>query len=99
MGEWMRRSYDWSEDVRRLKGPVLLVYGDADMIRPEHAVTFFHLLGGGLLIHGESALARGGDHHSRQAVVMAGNAARLLKEYDIRVLQQGQALFHRSAYG
>ncbi len=48
MGEWMRRSYDWSEEVKRLKGPVMLVYGDADMIRPEHAVSFFQLLGGGL---------------------------------------------------
>jgi hypothetical protein len=28
--------------------PVLLVYGDGDMIRPEHMVTFWHLLGGGL---------------------------------------------------
>ena len=48
MGELMRRPYDWSEDVKRLEGPVMLVYGDADMIRPEHAVSFFHLLGGGL---------------------------------------------------
>jgi len=28
--------------------PVMLVYGDADMIRPEHAVAFYQLLGGGL---------------------------------------------------
>jgi pimeloyl-ACP methyl ester carboxylesterase len=48
MGAWMRQSYDWSEDVKKLKGPVLLVYGDADMIRPEHIVSFYQLLGGGL---------------------------------------------------
>ena len=48
MGELMRAPYDWSEDVKKLKGPVLLVYGDADMIRPEHIVSFYQLLGGGL---------------------------------------------------
>jgi pimeloyl-ACP methyl ester carboxylesterase len=48
MGEWMRTSYDWAEDVKKLKGPVMLVYGDADMIRLDHAVKFYQLLGGGL---------------------------------------------------
>jgi len=47
MGEMMRAPYDWSEDVKKLKGPVMLVYGDADMIRPEHMVQFYKLLGGG----------------------------------------------------
>jgi pimeloyl-ACP methyl ester carboxylesterase len=28
--------------------PVMLVYGDSDMIQPEHIVKFYHLLGGGL---------------------------------------------------
>ena len=28
--------------------PVMLVYGDSDMIRPEHIVKFYQLLGGGL---------------------------------------------------
>jgi hypothetical protein len=27
---------------------VMLVYGDADMIRPEHIARFYQLLGGGL---------------------------------------------------
>lgn len=48
MGELMRTPYDWAEDVKKLKGPVMLVYGDADMIRPEHIVSFYQLLGGGL---------------------------------------------------
>jgi pimeloyl-ACP methyl ester carboxylesterase len=48
MGAWMRQAYDWSEDVKKLRGPVMLVYGDADMIRPEHIVAFYQLLGGGL---------------------------------------------------
>src|SRR5216683_178479 len=48
MGEFMRTPYDWTEDVKKLKGPVLLVYGDADMNRLDHAVRFYQPLGGGL---------------------------------------------------
>jgi pimeloyl-ACP methyl ester carboxylesterase len=48
MGALMRTPYDWSEDVKKLKGPVMLVYGDSDMFRPEHMVQFYQLLGGGL---------------------------------------------------
>src|ERR1044072_7291029 len=44
----MRQPYDWSASVKQLTMPVMLVYGDADMIRPEHIVSFYHLLGGGL---------------------------------------------------
>jgi pimeloyl-ACP methyl ester carboxylesterase len=48
MGELMRTPYDWSADVKTLDMPVMLVYGDADMIRPGHIVDFYQLLGGGL---------------------------------------------------
>jgi pimeloyl-ACP methyl ester carboxylesterase len=48
MGEFMRQPYDWSASVKQLTMPVMLVYGDADMFRPEHVVSFFQLLGGGL---------------------------------------------------
>jgi pimeloyl-ACP methyl ester carboxylesterase len=48
MGAAMREPYDYSEDVKRLSMPVMLVYGDSDMFRPEHIVEFYHLLGGGL---------------------------------------------------
>lgn len=48
MGEYMRQSYNWAEAVKTLKMPVMLVYGDSDMFRPEHIVEFYHLLGGGL---------------------------------------------------
>lgn len=48
MGELMRKNHDWSEDVKTLKMPVMLVFGDADMYRPEHVVKFYQLLGGGL---------------------------------------------------
>jgi pimeloyl-ACP methyl ester carboxylesterase len=48
MGEYMRRPYDWSEEIKKLSMPVMLVYGDADMVRPEHVVQFYQLVGGGL---------------------------------------------------
>jgi pimeloyl-ACP methyl ester carboxylesterase len=48
MGEFMRTPYDWSEDVKELKPPVMLVYGDSDMFRLEHVISFYQLLGGGL---------------------------------------------------
>ena len=48
MGALMRTPYDWSENVKQLRMPVMLVYGDSDMIRPEHIVEFYKMLGGGL---------------------------------------------------
>jgi pimeloyl-ACP methyl ester carboxylesterase len=47
-GELLRLPYDWTEEVRALRPPTLLVYGDADSIPPAHAAEFFALLGGGL---------------------------------------------------
>jgi len=48
MGAYMRKPYDWSADVKKLTMPVMLIYGDSDMFRPEHIVKFYQLLGGGL---------------------------------------------------
>jgi pimeloyl-ACP methyl ester carboxylesterase len=48
MGELMRQPFNWEGEVRTLKAPVMLVYGDSDMFRPEHIVEFYQLLGGGL---------------------------------------------------
>jgi pimeloyl-ACP methyl ester carboxylesterase len=47
-GELLRLPYDWTDDVRGLAIPVLLIYGDADSIPPSHAAEFYSLLGGGL---------------------------------------------------
>ena len=46
-GELMKKEYDWSKDVAGLHMPTLLVFGDADAIRPAHMVEFYQLLGGG----------------------------------------------------
>ena len=48
MGDLMRQEYDWSADVAKLGMPVMLVFGDSDMVRPEHQIKFYQLLGGGL---------------------------------------------------
>lgn len=48
IGDFMRKDYDYAADVAKLTMPTLLVFGDADMYRPEHEVKFFQLLGGGL---------------------------------------------------
>ncbi len=48
MGNWMRAEYDWSADVPKLKMPVMLIFADSDMYRPEHEIKFYQLLGGGL---------------------------------------------------
>jgi len=48
MGALMRQPYNWATDVKGLAMPVMLVFGDSDMVRPEHIVEFYQLLGGGL---------------------------------------------------
>jgi pimeloyl-ACP methyl ester carboxylesterase len=37
----------WAEDVKKLKTPVLIISGDADVSTLEHTVAMFRLLGGG----------------------------------------------------
>lgn len=48
LGALMRKPYNWAEDAKSLKMPVMLVFGDSDMYRPGHIVEFYQLLGGGL---------------------------------------------------
>ncbi|MDX3976190.1 alpha/beta hydrolase [Shinella sp.] len=48
MGAAMRGDYDASDAVAKLSMPVMLIFGDSDMIRPEHIVEFYQKLGGGL---------------------------------------------------
>jgi pimeloyl-ACP methyl ester carboxylesterase len=39
----------WAEDVKKMKTPVLIISGDADVNTLEHAVAMFRLLGGGVM--------------------------------------------------
>ena len=44
-----RQIKDFSiEAIQGIKSPTLLIIGDSDLIRPEHAVEMFRLLGGGV---------------------------------------------------
>ena len=38
-----------AEAVRAIQSPTLLIVGDSDIVRPEHAVEMFRLLGGGIM--------------------------------------------------
>lgn len=41
--------FDWkAETIKAIKAPTLLIIGDSDIVRPEHAVGMFRLLGGGV---------------------------------------------------
>jgi pimeloyl-ACP methyl ester carboxylesterase len=44
-----REFVGWSaETIVAIKAPALLIAGDADIVRPEHIVELFRLLGGGI---------------------------------------------------
>jgi pimeloyl-ACP methyl ester carboxylesterase len=46
--ELLHQEYDWTAETQAMTTPALLVFADADSIRPAHIVQFFALLGGGL---------------------------------------------------
>lgn len=49
VGQLTTGGYDWSADVAAITAPTLLIYGDADSVRPEHIVELLELLGGGVV--------------------------------------------------
>lgn len=48
MGELLRKDYDWREEVRGLRMPVLLIFADHDSVSMQHIAEFFALFGGGI---------------------------------------------------
>jgi len=48
IGEAMSNDFDFTEDLRGLRMPTLVVAADADMAPPSHYVEMFALLGGGV---------------------------------------------------
>jgi len=67
----------WSDAViRSIDKPALVVIGDSDIVRPEHAVQLFRLLGGG--VEGESA----GLPPSRLAVLPGTSHLRVVERAD-----------------
>ncbi len=47
IAEMESHDFDWSEPVKKLKSPTMLVFADADSVSPEHVVAFYRALGGG----------------------------------------------------
>jgi pimeloyl-ACP methyl ester carboxylesterase len=47
VAQLINKDYDWSQGVAAIKAPTMIVFGDADSVRPAHIVQFFELLGGG----------------------------------------------------
>jgi pimeloyl-ACP methyl ester carboxylesterase len=48
IGEYMSKDFDYSEEMRGLQVPTMIVCADADMAPPSHYVEAFKLLDGGL---------------------------------------------------
>ena len=48
IGQYMAKDFDYSDEVRGLQVPTLIVAADADMAPPSHYVEVFKLLDGGL---------------------------------------------------
>jgi pimeloyl-ACP methyl ester carboxylesterase len=48
IGESMAQDFDFTDEVRSLQVPTMIVAADADMAPPSHYVEFFKLLDGGL---------------------------------------------------
>ena len=46
--ELLKADFDWTAEIASVTAPTMLVYADADSIRPAHVAEFYGLLGGGL---------------------------------------------------
>ena len=46
--EMLKVDYDWTAEMAGIEAPTMLVYADADSVRPDHIVELYALLGGGL---------------------------------------------------
>lgn len=47
LGALLKKDYDWSKEVAALQLQAMIVFADADAVRPAHIVEFYGLLGGG----------------------------------------------------
>jgi pimeloyl-ACP methyl ester carboxylesterase len=60
--------------IRAMRAPTLIVIGDSDVVRPEHAVEMFRLLGGGVL---------GAQPNSELAILPGTNHVTLVDRADL----------------
>jgi pimeloyl-ACP methyl ester carboxylesterase len=66
----LKHDYDWTEEVRGLGARTLLVFADADSVRPDHISEFYGLLGGGLADAGWD----GSNQPANQLAVLPGRS-------------------------
>ena len=70
----------WEGEVKKIKAPVLIVSGDADVMTLEHSVALFRLLGGGVMGDMGKPLAA-----SRLAVLPATSHTAVITQADLLV--------------
>lgn len=58
IGDMNKRPFDWSDAVAGLEAQTMLVFADADAIRPEHMVEFWKAIGGGQRDAGQDGAQR-----------------------------------------
>ena len=66
-GDLLRQDYDWTDEIASVRAQTMLVYADADSIRPDHVTELYGLLGGGLGDPGWD-----GSHPAAQLAVLPG---------------------------
>ncbi|WP_117209829.1 alpha/beta fold hydrolase [Allorhizocola rhizosphaerae] len=60
--EHLAQDYDWSADLPAISATTMLVFADADSVRPAHVVDFYGLLGGGQRDAGVDGSGRAATH-------------------------------------
>jgi pimeloyl-ACP methyl ester carboxylesterase len=70
----------WEQEVKKIKSPVLIVSGDADVMTLDHSVALFRLLGGGVMGDMGKPLAA-----SRLAVLPATSHTAVIGQADVLV--------------
>ena len=66
LGKLLIQDYDWTKGMAKIKSHMMIVFADADSIRPAHIMKFFTLLGGG---QRDAGLDGSGKPKSRLAIL------------------------------
>ncbi len=74
------------EDIQAIEAPALIIIGDSDIVRPEHTVEMFRLIGGG--VAGDLV----GLPNSRLAVLPGTTHVSLVERSDLLVSMIGEFL-------
>jgi pimeloyl-ACP methyl ester carboxylesterase len=67
-----------SEAIQEITAPTLLIIGDSDIVRPEHAVEMFRLFGGGIMGDSPAGLP-----HSQLAILPGTSHVTLVDRADL----------------